>query len=279
MRVFSALSSFLVVGSISHRECKAFCCFPTDRICSVGATSFSSTPPPAVQRIQSKATTMSTKMSATQSNNSEYPSVSTTNDDTNNNSNDDMLIQQCIDRLKARGVKVVIFDMDLTIVNQHSRGQLPRGEPLDLFLSKVSPDFVKLAPQLYANGFLLAIATHSDEAEARGKIQPATHILGEELAKTVLAAHLPVEVADSFYIVAYNPYVHVSYLKMLFGGAWAKRHHMSLIQEHYQVKPNEMLMIDDTIPIVKDCIKHCGVQGVTVNPLVGFRMTDIVDKL
>lgn len=198
-----------------------------------------------------------------------------------NDDNNDDLVQQCIQRLQESGIRVVIFDMDLTIVNQHSRGQLQRGAPLEAFLAKVTPDFKRLVPELYKQGFSLAIATHSDEKEVEYNkyISKETHILGEELATTVLQRYFSPEIAESFYIVAYNPYAHLSYWQTLFGGAWAKRHHMKLIQDHYQAKPEEMVMIDDMKPIVRDCIKNCGVQAIHVSPLTGFTMKAILDNL
>ena len=199
-------------------------------------------------------------------------------DDTLQETQSSLMVQQCIQKLREKGIKVVVFDMDLTIVNQHSRGRLKRGEPLEEFLSKVSPDFVQLVPALYKEGFQLAIATHSDEAEYNRRITPETHILGDELAKTVLKRHLDAPVADSFYIVAYNPYARKNPIRVYFGD-WAKRHHMTLIQTHYQVKPEEMLMVDDTLPIIMDCQQKCGVQAIPVSPLTGFKMEDIIDNL
>lgn len=196
----------------------------------------------------------------------------------NTDSNDNDKVQACIARLRDRGIKVVIFDMDLTIVNQHSRGRLQRQD-LEAFLAKTLPDFVKLVPELHKQGFQLAIATHSDEAEYSTKVTPELYIIGTELATTVLQRNFEPEVANSFFIVAYNPYVRVSLMQTMFFGGWAKRYHMALIQNHYQVQPNEMLMIDDTKPIVKDCIKKCGVQAIDVSPLTGFSMDDILKKL
>lgn len=222
----------------------------------------------------SPAITASNMSSTDPSTSSEAPNDGNTTQD----KSDDDLVKQSIQRLRERDIKVVIFDMDLTIVNQHSRGSLRRGDPLEAFLSRICPDFVKLAPALHKEGFHLAVATHSDEAEYGRRITPATHILGDELVNTVLQRHLPPEVAESFYIVAFNPFARSNFFVTYYGD-WAKRHHMKLIQNHYLVQPQEMVLFDDTRPIVTDCIRKCGVQAVQVSPLVGFRMTDILDKL
>lgn len=279
MRLFSALPPLLV--AIIHatepsrrlQNCPAFAVPRRTTAQPIPAASRPS--PPQQNRSNTSPTISTTDMSSTDpSTSSENPTDGNTTQDTIAND----LVKQSIERLRERGIKVVIFDMDLTIVNQHSRGSLRRGDPLEAFLARVSPDFVKLAPALHKEGFHLAVATHSDEAEYGRRITPDTHILGDGLANTVLQRHLPPEVAESFFIVAYNPYARNNPFVTYFGD-WAKRHHMKLIQNHYKVQSQEMLLFDDTKPIVMDCIRKCGVQAVQVSPLVGFRMSDILDKL
>jgi hypothetical protein len=187
-------------------------------------------------------------------------------------------VQRCIQLLREKGIRVVIWDMDLTIVRQHSRGRLPRGESLEEFLSKTSEDFITLVPSLYKEGFKLAIATHSDTAEYSKKIQPETHILGQDLATTLLQRHFSPSIANNFYIVAYNPAVRLSWFQKLNGG-WAKRHHMKEIQSHFESEPEEMIFFDDTKPIVMDCERKCGVKSIRVNPMYAFRLSDILDNL
>lgn len=190
------------------------------------------------------------------------------------------LIEQAIQRLREKGVKVVIWDMDLTMTKTHSHGRLQRGEPLEEFLNDVSPDFVQLVPSLAREGFGLAIATHSDEKEYSGSITPETHILGNELAIAVLKRHFDASVVSSFFIVAFNPFVRYSPLRTVFGGGWSKRHHIQAIQEYFQISsPQEMLLLDDTWPIVWDCVRTCGVQGISVNPKTAFVMNDVIEKL
>ena len=79
----------------------------------------------------------------------------------------------------------------------------------------------------------MAIATHSDEAEFANDIQPSTHILGFELATSLIKKHFPPEICDAFQIVAYNPRVHPdddpTKNKI-------KRYHMRKIREHFNVK-------------------------------------------
>lgn len=79
--------------------------------------------------------------------------------------------------LRQRGFRVVAFDMDLTAVAMHSRGRL-RRDKLNHYLEQATSDFVRLIPALFAEGFSLAIATHSDEAEFGNDVKRETHILG-----------------------------------------------------------------------------------------------------
>ncbi|KAJ1483098.1 hypothetical protein T484DRAFT_2615523 [Baffinella frigidus] len=108
------------------------------------------------------------------------------------------------DALAAR-VKAVAFDMDQCMVAQHSHGRLSK-EGLPEYLSKVSPDFVALVPELESRGIHLAVTTHSDRAEYSDSVRPETHVLGEDLVESVLAHSVPRH-KEGFFVVAYNPRV------------------------------------------------------------------------
>jgi hypothetical protein len=191
---------------------------------------------------------------------------------------DDTSLEECISLLKKKGIKVVVFDMDNTAVAQHSRGSLLRSE-LNGYLDMATPDFRSLTPLLHKNGFSLAIATHSDEAEFNGEIQPRTHILGAELATSLLQKHFSPEIVASFFIVAYNPRVHPEDDSNKDTNL-IKRYHMRCIVEHFQIQPKEILFFDDTHHVVEDCISTCKViHSFLVDPHHGFRLTDLTDNL
>lgn len=186
-------------------------------------------------------------------------------------------IMECLNLLRASSIRVVVFDMDQTAVTTHSRGRQRRSK-LSSFLEKVSPDFRRFVPQLYKHGYLLSIATHSDECEfetgmQRLTIDRRTHILGKELAKAVLDHCFGEPIASSFFIVAYNPRAR--------GQAkdphnCIKRYHMREIQHHYSVKKSEILLFDDTVEVVDDCARTCNVRAVQVDPKKGFRLDDLL---
>jgi len=181
-------------------------------------------------------------------------------------------IQQCIAVLKREKIQVVAFDMDLTAVSSHSRGCLLRTE-LDNYLSQVTPDFLTLVPELHKFGFHLAIATHSDEAEFGGEVQPETHILGTELA-TALVSKFEPETASSIFIVAYNPRHHPD--DAADENKLIKRYHMNLLKEKFQVEGKNIIFFDDTEHVVDDCRKTCGVHAFVVDPNHGFRLIDLL---
>ena len=135
----------------------------------------------------------------------------------------DEFLASLADGISAK-FRVVAFDMDQCIVSAHSRGQLLRQD-LPSFLSKVSPDFVDLVPYLASRNLCLCVATHSDEAEYTDLINPSTHIMGEELVRSVLESAVPSH-ADRFEIIAYNPYVRQHILLLVMPHMLAKKHHI-----------------------------------------------------
>jgi hypothetical protein len=183
-------------------------------------------------------------------------------------------LKRCVELLLQKGIRVCVFDMDQTAVAAHSHGRLERGAPLEDYLSRVTPDFQALVPLLHRHQIHLAIATHSDELEYGDKVQPVTHILGRELAQTMIRASFPLDIAKPFFVVAYNPRVRKANEENAF-----KRHHMREIQAHFGVQPHEMLFFDDVASIVEDCQRTCGVIAVCVCADVGFQMDDLINNL
>jgi len=181
-------------------------------------------------------------------------------------------LDQAIALLLGNGIKVAVFDMDQTAIVAHSRGQLLRSSVAE-YLAKASKDFLDLVPQLHKHGIQLAIATHSDSAEYGYFVRPKTHILGHELAKHMVDHHFEEDIAQAFFIIAFNPRVR----KVTNKNDLVKRHHMRVIQEHYQVEPKQIMFFDDVSKIVMDCTEYCGVHAVHVNELLGFQLSDLIE--
>jgi hypothetical protein len=206
--------------------------------------------------------------------------------------------QDAVFRVAQCGIRVVVFDLDLTAVAAHSHGRLQRTMQSE-YVNKASPDFVALVPPLVSEGIGVAIATHSDSNEYRGSIARDSHILGCELAAAVLNHCFPYLCASQdgtamiegsaatgdeagaqmqvgvFRVVGYNPRVRR-------GGELdcnkAKRYHMRALMQHFGCTPSEVLFFDDLEENVADCLS-IGVKAVRVNPETGFKISDLEDCL
>lgn len=182
---------------------------------------------------------------------------------------------QCLALLTQKGIKVVAFDMDQTAVSVHSRGKLKR-EDLNEFLGHATEDFKLLVPKLYQSGFGLSIATHSDEAEFGGSIQPESHILGSELARALVEKSFPPEIASVFCIIAYNPRARADDKQE---DNKIKRYHIRKLVEHFKVLPEEIVFLDDTKNVVDDLNEKCGVKAFIVDPTKGFQISDLLNNI
>jgi len=104
--------------------------------------------------------------------------------------------------LFVAGIKAVAFDMDQCLVAQHSLGKLRRGAAHEAYKANATPDFVATVHKLADDGIKLAVATHSDEIEygtSHLETHSTTHIMGQELAESVLAAAVPEHYAAALF--------------------------------------------------------------------------------
>jgi hypothetical protein len=183
--------------------------------------------------------------------------------------------KECISLLQTKNIQVCVFDMDYTAVVDHSWGRL-RRDCMDVYLDRATPDFLALVPLLHEAGIGLAIATHSDAAEYSETVTPETHILGTALAQALVDRHFSTEIAEAFYIIAYNPRVR----RVTDERDLIKRHHMRMIFEHFSVqKPEGIVFFDDIEKTVRDCVDYCKVRAIQVDETVGFQFRDLLDNL
>lgn len=184
-----------------------------------------------------------------------------------------------LELLKKHRIRVVVFDMDQTAIAAHSRGTLLRSN-VKQFASKATSAFLQLVAALYDDGsFQLAIATHSDEAQFKtgrhvNEINPSTHIMGFELATQMLQKCFPSEVAQSFFVVSYNPRARGT---MEDQENCVKRYHMREIRNYFGASSKEIIFFDDTPEVVKDCLENCGVKAVLVDANKGFQIEDLLN--
>jgi len=188
--------------------------------------------------------------------------------------------ERCMNLLEKSQYKVIVFDMDLTAVAMHSRGTM-RRDSLDKFLGKISPDFAHLVPMLHKNGFKVAMATHSDEAEydhgrLSALVNRETHIMGHELVLKVLEHVFEDGVVKDIPITAYNPRARGTLNDT---ENQIKRYHMRKIMNHFGVPSSEILFFDDTPTVVKDCNEHVGVKTIQVDRRTAFTLQDMIGAL
>jgi len=175
----------------------------------------------------------------------------------------------------AKRVQCVAFDMDQCLVAQHSRGRLSK-ENLSGFLSRVTPDFVKLVPELDRRGVKLAVCTHSDKAEYNAFVKPETHVLGEDLVEEVLRASVPQQAAR-FFVVAYNPQVRYNLLLPFFPHMIGKKLHVRECVKHYGLSgPASVMLFDDddvNVGVTEGCV------ALKVDPGTGFSLRALKQRI
>lgn len=171
----------------------------------------------------------------------------------------------------ARGIEVVVFDMDLTMGGGHCGEGLPRDK-LEDYIDMASPDFVEAAVVLcHIPGVHLAVATMSDPAEYDLPGQSRdTHILGPDLAEALIKHWCPEALPKFGIMVGFDGSLHEDIPAEL-----GKSLHMRRIAKHYGVPFERMVLIDDNL----DCLKTCdGWHGVHVRDRrFGFRFEDCFD--
>eukprot|EP00669_Euglena_mutabilis_P012851 TRINITY_DN7542_c0_g1_i1.p1 TRINITY_DN7542_c0_g1~~TRINITY_DN7542_c0_g1_i1.p1 ORF type:complete len:205 (-),score=18.92 TRINITY_DN7542_c0_g1_i1:132-746(-) len=184
----------------------------------------------------------------------------------------------CAAAIAQSGYRAVAFDMDRTLIRDHSRGCLRRSD-ISSYFAAASPDAVALMLELHTLGVHLAVATHSDAAEygltrdavTRTPTNPREHIIGEELATRVLYELLPPAIAEQVYVVAYYPRVRRDTDPDHSG----KRYHLRKIATHFGVALPEVLLFDDDPSNIEPpgpVFRTCLVDGEH-----GFRLQDIAN--
>ena len=113
-------------------------------------------------------------------------------------------------------------------------------------------------------GLVIAVATHSDQA--------ATQLhFGRRFGAR--QRHFDEQVAQAFFIVAYNPRARGTADN---DAHCSKRYHRKELQRHFAVSASEILFFDDTAHVVQDCSEVCGVLTVQVDPQKGFQLSNLL---
>ena len=193
-----------------------------------------------------------------------------------------------VDWIERHSFEVIVFDMDCTMSTSHCGSGLPR-EKLSEYISNASNDFVKALRALClistTKSIKCAVATGSDplEYDLPGQSKE-THILGPDLAAAVVKHHCQDALPLFEVMVGYDDRLHndnnsntASTEQTTGSGNQAenrsgKRHHMRLIQKHYGVPFQRMVLFDD---YEGSLANEDGWVGVKVDGNRGFRFADL----
>lgn len=171
-----------------------------------------------------------------------------------------------IAKLRERGIKVVVWDMDQTMGGGHCGEGILKEQAAE-YIAQASPDFVEAVRALHLLDFKLAVATNSDplEYDLPGQSRE-THILGPDLAFALIEYWCKEALSRFEIMVGIDQNLHDEPKQL------GKSRHMQIIAEHYQVRFEQMLLIDDS---ASNLGSLDGWQGLLVRePKVGFRFQD-----
>eukprot|EP00746_Dinoflagellata_sp_MGD_P082241 gnl/MRDRNA2_/MRDRNA2_32653_c0_seq1.p1 gnl/MRDRNA2_/MRDRNA2_32653_c0~~gnl/MRDRNA2_/MRDRNA2_32653_c0_seq1.p1 ORF type:complete len:292 (+),score=31.99 gnl/MRDRNA2_/MRDRNA2_32653_c0_seq1:50-925(+) len=145
---------------------------------------------------------------------------------------------QLVSYLRNQNVMVVVFDVDHVMSTESSGDGLVIHEVED-YLRSTSQDFVHIAKVLSSSGFRLGVATRADpELYMKAGRSKSTHLIGVDIARTLLARRCP-EVSKRFEaMVGYDPKLHGNQKHEA-----GKRYHMRYLQNYFNVPFQQMMLI------------------------------------
>ena len=178
--------------------------------------------------------------------------------------------QEFLEWINNNSFKVIVWDMDCTMSAKHCGEGLPL-EKLEEYVNSASKDFVSIMKEIakIETNIKFAVATGSDPLEYNlHKEGKKTHILGPDLATKLIEKHC-VESLKLFEImIGYDCRLHENKNDPSYKG---KRHQMRLIQKHYDVPFEQMLLIDDASSSFGN---EDGWKGIKVEGKNGFQFSD-----
>ena len=168
--------------------------------------------------------------------------------------------------------EVIVWDMDRTMSSKHCGDGLPK-QLLQEYIDAASIDFVTILKEIVKTklNIKFAVATGSDPLEYNLHAD-GTHILGPDLAKELINFHCPVAIELFGIMVGYDCRLHENKNLPHFQG---KRHHMRLIQQHFNVDFDKILLIDDSLSLL---VNEDGWKGIQVNGDLGFQFSHCSNK-
>jgi len=115
--------------------------------------------------------------------------------------------KQVIQRLRARKIKCIMFDMDKTMMSKHSQGSISSSELAGFLDSLTKPTMAFISACLEAN-IDVAVVTFSDDLYCEGE---ADQLAGRSLVRPILRKFLSESEADRVFIIDVNPDLYKSH--------------------------------------------------------------------
>jgi hypothetical protein len=170
----------------------------------------------------------------------------------------------------SNGFKVVVWDMDRTMSSGHCGAGL-LIDKLQSYIDGASLDFIEAANALSTSDrsikFAIATGSDPDEYNIEGQSKE-THILGPDLAFTLIGHHSPQALKLFEIAVGYDCRLHPEDNNDSVVNNEGKRHHMRKIRDHFGVNFQEMVLIDDSD---SSLVNEDGWKGVKVDGTAGFK--------
>jgi len=187
--------------------------------------------------------------------------------------------ERFVEWLKENKFSVVVWDMDCTMSAGHCGPGLTLAQ-LDEYVAATSSDFVVAVKAVLlenvnkSGSFRCAVATGSDpfEYDLAGQSRE-THILGPDLATNIIKYHCPETMGLFEVMMGYDCRLHTDAQdpNVNYEG---KREHMRVIQRHYGVPFENMVLIDDS---PSSLVNEDGWTGIRVLGKEGFKFSHCFD--
>lgn len=176
---------------------------------------------------------------------------------------------QLVSWLRERNIMVVVFDVDHVMSAENSGDGLVLHEVED-YLRSASQDFVHISQVLASSGFRLAVATRADpELYNRAGRSKDTHLIGVDIARTLIARRCPNVLKKIDATIGYDPKLHGNQKHEA-----GKRYHMRHLQNYFNVPFKTMLLITAS---KNDLVNEDGWIGILVqDKKQGLQFDDIL---
>ncbi|SIO73209.1 conserved Plasmodium protein, unknown function [Babesia microti strain RI] len=175
-----------------------------------------------------------------------------------------------VDFVEQNGIKMVCFDFDNTIIDQHTSGSIPR-DIVTSVKNYITEDFRLVAKELISRGIKIAVVTFSDVKFAKDLNKT---VGGELLVKEVLADICPDILIYARYPRYYQKPSEYEKIGLKEPMHISKNYHLQQAANDSGFALSEIILIDDDINNCEHAHK-LGVLAFHVFGDMGFKLSNI----